>query len=190
MDILIKTPENWLEILRDLDFSAFNKYMPRALQLTTELQNKKQENRVRLDYEIKVPTDKEGNDFYNVHLSIGRSMGSDETPKPLQGTGDWIFDYNRIKPPLTIPEFVKVKGNGLKVIDKLVNDFFPGLIKQGYDFNIPLIINSVRNNYYDMVVLIKENSTEIKQLDDLEWITENKLNQLKKKYGEIEKVAV
>lgn len=180
MDILLKTPKNWLEILRDLDFSAFNNYMPTDLKLYTRLQNKKINNRVKLNYEI-VSAE---NDSYIVSLSLGRFVPSEETSEFLSGS--FRFDYNKVRPPLTIPECVGVEGNGIEVIDKLINDFFPGLIEQGYDFSRPINIDFSG----DGIVRIREKSTKINQIDELEWITEAELNQLKEKYGKIEKVVV
>ena len=145
--VTLKTPKDWVGLLRDIDFSFFEDKSGEP-ELEGNFRNPVLENGLRFNYDKFYDYEK-GN--FSVIFHVERFT---REPKFLKGTHCEVFPYELVSPlELPRPEFIRVYAEGIPCIRKVLDDLLPKVVSNGYEFDGRGVI--VKRNKYAQDPLVK-----------------------------------
>ena len=177
--VVLKTPENWLDLLRDVDFSKYAKFFECPVLNIGRLRNPINKNGFGMVYKRF-----NGNSF---HGEIVRSFNT----SIVKDIGTWIFDFSVTKFPPKNPDFLELESRGVVGIRKAIEEMLPNAIKEGYilddEFGADV---ATGGEYSKILVRLHKARTKLhlELLDNYDknrelWIPEDNLERLVKRFG-------
>ena len=182
--VVLRTPENWLELLKDIDFSAFDGSFG-ELELVVMLRNPSFSNGILLEHSnIRIRTDEKKEQHYVVDLDLMNYS---------RGGGGNRFDLGKVA-EVQNPEFLRFVTREMECFGK-VFDLLPCFLQRGYrlDKNTLTQAKVSRSHPFGAsnLVSIRENKTRLisesyeRYAGDVVWMNLQNLEMLKKKYGPV-----